>query len=69
MFINKEDDKKCRHCSMVFGDEGGMNFERTTPVIEDSSDSEEDTETELSKSFHARLSSNLDIKCSVCLCE
>lgn len=72
MFIlNKkegDDDEKCRwNCGVVFDEEvkGVMNFGRTTPLIEDSSDSEEETE-QLPKSFHAHLTSNLDIKCSVC---
>lgn len=53
-----------------------MNFGRTTTPfinIEDSSsssDNEEETgqrqQQQLPKSFRARLSSNLDIKCSVC---
>lgn len=38
-----------------------------SPVGEESSESE--GETEPAKSFHRRLSTNHEIKCSVCLCE
>ncbi|GJQ85591.1 hypothetical protein Trydic_g20143 [Trypoxylus dichotomus] len=41
----------------------GKNLGSASPVNEDSSESE--TETEPAKSFHRRLSTNREIKCSV----
>lgn len=52
---------------MASGSKSGKNLGTVSPVIEDSSESE--GETEPAKSFHRRLSTNRDIKCSVCLCE
>lgn len=52
---------------MASGNKSAKRLGKTTPSGEESSESEE--ETEPAKSFHRRLSTNHDIKCSVCLCE
>ncbi|KAK4880789.1 hypothetical protein RN001_008935 [Aquatica leii] len=52
---------------MASGDKSGKNLGRISPVLEDSSES--DGETEPAKSFHRRLSTNCEIKCSVSLKE
>ncbi|KAH0808781.1 hypothetical protein GEV33_014010 [Tenebrio molitor] len=63
VFINKEE-IKCRHCSMASGGKSAKNLGGRSPGGgEDSSES--DGETEPAKSFHRRLSTNRDIKCSV----
>lgn len=66
-FINKEEIKCRRHCSMAAsgGSKSAKNLDGRSPgAPEDSSES--DGETEPAKSFHRRLSTNRDIKCSVC---
>lgn len=57
--------KKCRD-SMASGGSSKCvrNFGNISPVLEDSSESED--ETEPAKAFHRRLSTNREIKCSVC---
>lgn len=52
---------------MASGGKSVKNLGSTSPVGDDSSESE--GETEPAKSFHRRLSTNHEIKCSVCLCE
>lgn len=55
---------KCRHCSsMACGSKSAKNLGQSSPG-EDSSES--DGETEPAKSFHRRLSTNREIKRSVC---
>lgn len=66
LFNNKEE-VKCRHCSMACGSKSAKNLGQSSPGGDDSSES--DGETEPAKSFHRRLSTNREIKCSVCLCE
>lgn len=52
---------------MASGGKSVKNFGSPSPVGDDSSESE--AETEPAKSFHRRLSTNHEIKCSVCQCE
>lgn len=52
---------------MASGSKSGKNLGSVSPVNEDSSESE--AETEPAKSFHRRLSTNRDIKCSVGVCD
>lgn len=52
---------------MASGSERVKDSSGNIPVGEDSSESE--GETEPAKSFHRRLSTNREIKCSVCHCK
>lgn len=52
---------------MACGSKSAKNLGQSSPGGEDSSES--DGETEPAKSFHRRLSTNREIKRSVCLCE
>lgn len=68
LLVQNKDGARCRHCSMACGSKSAKNLGQSSPGAEDSSES--DGETEPAKSFHRRLSTNREIKCSVCLmCE
>lgn len=62
----QDEEEDVGYCSMAAGGARVKDSSGNIPVGDESSESE--GETEPAKSFHRRLSTNRDIKCSVCHC-